>query len=89
MEVLPTLEAGYGFVFWDGEPEGCLAAFEQFLRLLAPGGVLVTSNLFLAQYDPGMPGITEAAAHRERLLDEPSLRTAFTPGGLAISVRVG
>lgn len=86
-EVLPKLEPGYAFIFWDGDPEQCLAAFEQFMRLLARGGVLVTSNLFLAQYDPGMPGIAEAAAYRERLLRERPLRTAFTPGGLAISVR--
>ena len=85
--VLRRLEPAYGFIFWDGEPEQCLVALDHFMRLLAPGGVLVTSNLFLAQYDPAMPGIPEAAAYRERLLGEPSLRTAFAPGGLAISVR--
>jgi predicted O-methyltransferase YrrM len=87
LHVLSGLEPGYGFIFWDGDPEQCLAAFEQFLRLLAPGGVLVTSNLFLAQYHPQMPGIADAAAYRERLLREASLRTAFTPSGIAISVR--
>jgi len=87
--LLPKLDGRYDYIFWDGDPEQCLAAFEQFLRLLTPGGVLVTSNLFLAQYDPSIPGIEQAAEYRERLLGEASLQTAFTPGGLAISVRRG
>ncbi len=86
-DVLPRIEPGYEFIFWDGDPDQSLAALAEFLRLLAPGGTLVTSNLFLAQYAPNLPGLDQAAEYRRRILNHPSLRTAFLPSGLALSVR--
>ncbi|MHB8685306.1 MAG: O-methyltransferase [Dehalococcoidia bacterium] len=85
--VLPRLDPGHGFIFWDGDPDQSLAALDEFLRLLAPGGTLVTSNLFLAQYAPDIPGLDQAAEYRHRILNHASLRTAFLPSGLALSVR--
>jgi hypothetical protein len=61
------------------------AHHDVFDRLLAPTGVLLTSNLFLGQYAPDMPGLADGAAYRE-LLFGPAWRTAFV-GGKALSVR--
>jgi predicted O-methyltransferase YrrM len=55
-------------------------------RLLRPGGVLISSNLFLGQYVPDLPDLPQMAEYRRRLLDDERFLTAFAPNGLAISV---
>jgi predicted O-methyltransferase YrrM len=57
-----------------------------FLRLLRTGGVLVSANLFLAQFVPGLTGIPQMAEYRRRILEDDRLLTAMIPGGLALSV---
>ncbi len=87
-EVLPRLTGPYDLIFCDGDIDEYLVDLDHFLRLLRPGGLLVTSNLFLGQHDPDLPGLEQAAAYRERILGEDRLLTAFLPTGLALSVRV-
>jgi hypothetical protein len=55
-------------------------------HLVAPGGLLVTSNLFLAQYIGEFPEQKEAADYREAVLDREGWLTTFV-GELATSVR--
>ena len=87
-EALPKLDGPFDLIFNDAELEEYEAMFDEFVRLLRPGGLLITSNLFLAQYADDIPGIEHAIAYRERLVDDARLRTAFLPSGLALSVRV-
>ncbi|MCH7641512.1 class I SAM-dependent methyltransferase, partial [Patescibacteria group bacterium] len=85
--VLPQLSGPYEFIFCDGDIDEYLVDLDHFLRLLEPGGLLVTANLFLGQHDPDIPGLDQAATYRHRILDERRLVTAFLPTGLALSVR--
>ena len=74
----------FDLVFYDAAvpTPAHLAAFE---RLLAPDGVLLTSNLFLGQWAPDMPGLSDGAIYREALFGD-AWRTGFV-GGKALSVR--
>jgi predicted O-methyltransferase YrrM len=85
--VLSSLTGPYDLVFCDSDPDDYLQQLDHFLRLLRPGGLLVTSNLFLGQYTTDLPGAPQMAAYRQRILNERGLTTAFLPGGLALSVR--
>ena len=85
LEVLALLEdATFDLVFYDASvpTPAHLAAFD---RLLAADGVLLTSNLFLGQYVPDLPGLEAGAVYRESLFGD-RWRTAFI-GGKALSVR--
>jgi predicted O-methyltransferase YrrM len=85
--LLLALQESYDFAFLDGDPEGCLADLDQFTRLLRPGGLLVSSNLFLGRYVSGASWLAQTAEYRRRLLTERHWGTAFLPNGKAISVR--
>jgi predicted O-methyltransferase YrrM len=85
-KVLARLDGPYDLVFSDIDPREMPAALDHFLRLLRPGGTLVSANLFLAQFAPDLPDLPEMVEYRTRLLDHERLRTAFVPGGPAISV---
>ena len=85
-DVLPGLDGPYDLIFSDGDPEEMPLDLEHFLHLLRPGGLLVTSNLFLAQYVADLPDLDQMAEYRQRLLDDDRLLTAIVPGGLALSV---
>jgi predicted O-methyltransferase YrrM len=85
-EVLPRLEPGYEVVFSDGEPAEFETDLNEFERLLRPGGLLVSANLFLGRYSSDVEGLEHAAAYRLRLLDEERYTTAILPDGLALSV---
>lgn len=86
-DVLPTLAGPYDVAFFDSNPAGCLADLEEFHRLVRPGGLLISANLFLGQYDDQISGLDEAAEYRRRLFDEERWLTAFLPQGEALSVR--
>ena len=88
-EVLRGLDGPFDLIFNDAELEEYEAMFDEFVRLLRPGGLLITSNLFLAQYADDIPGIEHAIGYRSGLVDDARLRTAFLPSGLALSVRRG
>lgn len=83
---LDGLEPGYDLVFYDASipTAGELAAFHALLR---PGGLLVTSNLFLGVYDPNMPGLSHGADARLELLDRERWLTTFADLK-ALSVRL-
>jgi predicted O-methyltransferase YrrM len=87
VDLLPQLTESFDLIFNDAELEEYEAMLDHFLRLLRPGGLLITSNLFLGQYTDDLPGIDQAIAYRRRLVEDPALRTAFTTSGLALSVR--
>jgi hypothetical protein len=70
----------------DGDPEEMPLDLEHFLRLLRPGGLLISANLFLAQFVPDLASVDQMAEYRQRLLDDGRLLTAMVPGGLALSV---
>lgn len=85
-EILGSLEPGYDLVFNDGEPVEFEEDLDEFERLLSPGGLLVSANLFLGQYSDTVEGLEHAAAYRLRLLDEQRYVTAILRDGLALSV---
>lgn len=86
-DALASMTGPHDLVFCDSDIHEYGAYPEHFLRLLRPGGLLITSNLFLGRYSLDIPGLDQAALYRLRILDEPQMLTAFLPGGLAISVR--
>ncbi len=86
-EVLPRLDGPYDLIFCDSSLDEYASYLDHFLRLLRPGGLLITANLFLGRHGPDIPGLDQAAAYRQRILDGERLQTAFLPGGLALSVR--
>jgi predicted O-methyltransferase YrrM len=85
-DVLPCLEEPYDLIFSDGDPQEMPVDLEHFLRLLRRGGLLVSANLFLAQFVPHLPEIEQMAEYRQRLLDDGRLLTVMVPGGLALSL---
>jgi hypothetical protein len=56
---------------------------------LRPRGLLVSANLFLAQFVPDLPGIEQMAQYRQRIIDDERLLTAIVPGGLTLSALRG
>jgi predicted O-methyltransferase YrrM len=83
---LEDLEPGYDLVFYDASIPG-VEEIGAFHALLRPGGLLVTSNLFLGIYDPTRPGLALGAASRRELLDRSRWLTAFADLK-ALSVRL-
>jgi predicted O-methyltransferase YrrM len=87
-DVLAQLSGVFDFIFCDGDPDQYLTDLGHFLRLLRPGGTLVSSNLFLGIHVPDAPWLRQSAEYRLRILDDPQLDTVFLPRGLALSVKV-
>jgi len=87
VDLLPTRTGPYDLIFCDSDIDEYGAYLDHFVRLLRPGGLLITSNLFLGRYSLEIPGLGQAAAYRDRILREQRLLTAFLRGGLALSVR--
>ena len=87
VDLLPGLSGPYDLIFCDSDLEEYGAYPDHFVRLLRLDGLLITSNLFLGRYSLDIPGLDQAAAYRERILDDQRLLTAFLPGGVALSVR--
>ena len=84
-DVLARLPASsYDLLFYDAAVPTA-THLELFDRLLAPTGALLSSNLFLGQWAPDMPGLAEGAQYREALFGA-AWTTAFV-GGKALSVR--
>jgi predicted O-methyltransferase YrrM len=87
VNVMAALAPPYDLAFCDADPPGYDMLLDEVLRLLRPGGLLVSSNLFLAQFDPTIPRLDRVAAYRDRILSDERLLSAFVPGGMALSVR--
>ncbi len=86
VSVVVGLLGPYDLAFVDCDPGAYVALLERLRGLVRPGGLLVSSNLFLGQYAPDLQGLEVTAAYRARLLDDGAWRTAFLPGGKALSV---
>lgn len=86
LTVLPELEGPYDFVFYDAAIPGPWE-LEEFTRLVHPGGLLATSNLFLGRFDPSMEGLEKGSEYRRLLVADPRWLTAFTGNWMAVSVR--
>ena len=86
LDVLANLGGPYDLIFADGDPDEYLADLDHFMRLLRPGGTLITSNLFLGVYVPDASWLVDAAEYRRRILDDSRLRTVFLADGKALSV---
>jgi predicted O-methyltransferase YrrM len=87
-KLLPTLKEPYDLAYFDTDPAESLIDLEQFERLLKPGGLLISANLFLGQYAPELPGLEKTAEYRERILDDTRWLTSYLPDGTALSVKL-
>lgn len=85
--VLAGLRESYDLIYFDTDPAESLTDLEYFERLLKPGGLLISANLFLGQYAPDLPGLEKAAEYRLRILESDRWLTAYLPDGTALSVR--
>ena len=86
-KILPTLSHSYDLAYFDTDPAESLIDLEQFERLLKPGGLLISANLFLGQYAPDLPGLEKTAEYRERILDDTRWLTSYLPHGTALSIK--
>jgi predicted O-methyltransferase YrrM len=86
-ELARALDGPYDLVFCDADPVGYVDLLEEFVRLVRAGGLLVSANLFLAQFADDIRGLDELARYRELLVDDERVQTAFVPGGMALSLR--
>jgi predicted O-methyltransferase YrrM len=84
--VLRRLRGAYDLIYFDTDPAESLVGLEHFERLLRPGGLLVSANLFLGQYAPDLPGLEQTAKYRTRILDSNRWLTAYLPDGTALSI---
>jgi predicted O-methyltransferase YrrM len=87
LDLLPAREGHDDLIFVDGDVGEYPASLPHFVRLLRPGGLLVSSNLFLGRYDASYPALGEGAEYRRLLLADERLQTVFLDDGLALSVR--
>ena len=85
-DVLPELGGPYDLVFSDSDPAEMPIVLDHSSRLLRTRGVLISSNLFLAQYVADLPDLPAMADYRRRLLDDDRFLTGFASDGLAVSV---
>lgn len=85
--VLAGLRGSYDLIYFDTDPAESLADLAQFERLLKPGALLVSANLFLGQHAPDLPGLEKSAEYRLRILNSGRWLTAYLPDGEALSIR--
>jgi predicted O-methyltransferase YrrM len=85
--VLAGLQGSYDLIYFDTDPAESLTDLGHFERLLKPGALLISTNLFLGQHAPHLPGLEKAAEYRERILDGDRWMTAYLPDGTGLSVR--
>lgn len=82
---LGELEGPYDLILFDADiPSPAL--LDYFAALVRSGGLLISSNLFVGQYVPGLADLKDGAAYRQRLLDDERWLTGFA-GEKGVSVR--
>ena len=86
--ILPTLEGDYDLAYFDTDPAESLVALNHFARLLKPGGLVISANLFLGQYAPDLPGLEKTAEYRGRISNGKKWLTTFLPDGTGISIKI-
>jgi len=85
--ILPDLRGPYDLIFFDGDPAESVLDLGHFERLLRAGGLLISANLFLAQYARDLPGLDKTAAYREQIMRSERWFTAYLSNGKALSIR--
>ena len=85
--VLPGLKDAYDLIYFDTDPAESLPGLDYFERLLKPGGILISANLFLGQFAPDLPGLDQTAEYRLRILDSDKWLSAYLLDGTALSIR--
>jgi predicted O-methyltransferase YrrM len=87
--VLKELDGPYDLIFADGDIKDFPTDLKHFARLLRPGGVLASANLYLDVEHPYMPGASGLGRYRQQIYDVSSWFTAIIPltVGLAISIK--
>lgn len=85
--VLAGLKDSYDLIYFDTDPAESLTDLAHFERLLKPGALLVSTNLFLGQYAPDLPGLERTAEYRRQILNSDRWLTAYLPDGTALSIR--
>ena len=86
--VLAGLKGPYDLIYFDGDPAEALADLDSFERIIRPGGLLISANLFLGAYDPNIPGLEKTAEYRKRITSGDRWMTAWLQSGSkAFSVR--
>ncbi|MBI1884869.1 MAG: class I SAM-dependent methyltransferase [Chloroflexi bacterium] len=88
LDILPDLVPPFDLIFLDADWSEYSAYLDECLRLLRPGGLLVSSNLWPATYAPGLGGLAEVADYRRRLLEQPRLLSVLIPRGPGLSLMV-
>jgi predicted O-methyltransferase YrrM len=96
-EIIPTLTAGYNFVFMDAAKGQYPDFFSKIFPLLNSGGILIIDNIFLGGWVVEMTWperrkktmVCRVRELLETLKDHPELATSLIPlgDGLAVSVR--
>jgi predicted O-methyltransferase YrrM len=88
--ILPALKSKgpYDLIYFDTDLAVSLLALDHSERLLRKGGLLISANLFLGQFEPNIPGLEKMAEYRLRILDTARWLTAYMADGVSISIRV-
>jgi len=88
-DLLPDLTGMYDLVFLDSDWWEYPDYFSHLLRLVPPGGVIVSSNIFPHEFMDDPPGQNEIAEYRRQLFSHPGLvSTILREAGKALSLRV-
>ncbi len=86
--VLRGLKGPYDLIYFDGDPAEAADDLDSFERIIRPGGLLISANLFLGAFDPNMPGLKKTAEYRKRIASDDRWITAWLQSGSkALSVR--
>lgn len=86
--VLRGLKGPYDLIYFDGDPAEALDDLDNFERIIRPGGLLISSNLFLGAFDPNMPGLEKTAEYRKRIISGDRWTTGWLQNGSkALSIR--
>jgi predicted O-methyltransferase YrrM len=86
--VLRGLKGPYDLIYFDGDPAEATDDLDNFERLIRPGGLLISANLFLGVFDPGMPGLEKTAEYRKRITASDRWTTTWLESGSkALSIR--
>jgi len=86
--VMAKLKGPYDLIYFDGNPDEAIDDLDQFERLVRPGGLLLSANLFLGVYVPDIPGLEKTAEYRQRITNTDRWLTAWLhTGSKAFSIR--
>ena len=88
LNILPNLKLSYDLIFVDSDVFDYISHLSHTTRLVRPGGLLISSNLFYGHFNPATSEYETGAAYRKELLENPNWETVFLDQGTALSVRL-